>query len=252
MFEGLCKDTMSIDKPLKATGKPQSSNSKWLFILLAITLMATAWTAFNGKSTFENGLNIEPQLSVEQVPAGNATLNNGITSEKNSDNIGGVNNREPLAQSKPLQPSDHFINEKGLIPWQRLARAPFSTQSSDLFTVHSWRIEKPVKKIMLVPEIAPPPVAPPAPFTYLGKFEESPNNPQIFLMANNQLYSVNKGEKINEVWRFDNEDISTLYFTYLPLNMKQKLAKSAVVALPKPSLLEPSLFVPETSEDLIL
>jgi hypothetical protein len=47
-----------------------------------------------------------------------------------------------------------------------------------------------------------------------------------FLIANNKVYSVKKGEKIDAFWRYDNEDANNIYMTYLPLNLPQVLSKN--------------------------
>jgi hypothetical protein len=96
---------------------------------------------------------------------------------------------------------------------------------NDVFKVHSWIVVPPVKKIKPAPP--PPPVAPPAPFVYMGKLEDTPKGTLIFLMANNKLYSVIKGEKIDPLWRLDGEDMSSIHLTYIPLGLTQLLSKSA-------------------------
>jgi hypothetical protein len=73
----------------------------------------------------------------------------------------------------------------------------------------------------------PAPVAPPAPFSYIGKLEDSPKETQIFLIANNKFYSVVKGENIDQYWRLEGEDANALQLTYIPLNLPQILSKSA-------------------------
>ena len=53
-------------------------------------------------------------------------------------------------------------------------------------------------------------------------------------MANNKLYTVVKGEKIDQQWRFDNEEGELLRLTYLPLSLQQTLSKFA-----KPAVIQP-------------
>jgi hypothetical protein len=65
------------------------------------------------------------------------------------------------------------------------------------------------------------------PFNYVGKLEDSPKGTQLFLMANNKLYTVLVGSDIDQEWRLDSEDVNTLTFTYLPLNLTQSLSKAA-------------------------
>jgi hypothetical protein len=61
----------------------------------------------------------------------------------------------------------------------------------------------------------------------VGKLENSPKGTQVFLMENNKLFSVLMGEKINAQWRLDSEDASSIRLTFIPLELKQVLSKSA-------------------------
>jgi hypothetical protein len=92
----------------------------------------------------------------------------------------------------------------------------------DLFKVQSWEVIKKVK-----PAPPPPPMAPPAPFVYMGKLEDTPKGTQLFLLANNRVITVIKGEKIDTLWRVDSEDANSIRLTYLPLNLPQTLTKNA-------------------------
>lgn len=107
----------------------------------------------------------------------------------------------------------------------RLKREPLPAKPYSLFKVHSWVVVPPVKKAKPAP--TPPPAAPPAPFVYMGKLENTQKNAQIFLVANGKLYTPQPGEKIDQQWRFDAEEPNTLRLTYLPLNLPQVLSKSA-------------------------
>lgn len=107
----------------------------------------------------------------------------------------------------------------------RLKREPLPAKPYSLFKVHSWVVVPPVKKEKPAP--IPPPVAPPAPFVYIGKLESTQKNTQIFLVANGKLYTPQPGEKIDQQWRLDAEEANALRLTYLPLNLPQVLSKSA-------------------------
>lgn len=123
----------------------------------------------------------------------------------------------PLNSSEPVQ----SVN----IPWQKLQRQPLVNQVDNVFKVHSWLVVPKVAKIKEPPP--PPPMAPPAPFTYMGKLEDSPKGTQVFLMRDGKLYTVIKGQKIDAQWRLDSEENNSIRLTYLPLNLPQILAKSA-------------------------
>lgn len=69
-------------------------------------------------------------------------------------------------------------------------------------------------------------VVPPVPFRYVGKMDDSPKGSIVYLTANDKLYTVAKGEKVDAFWRFDEEFLLSLQFTYLPKNKPQVLIKN--------------------------
>ena len=194
----------------------QTSN-KWLMALLLLSVIATAWTALHEDSDKAN-----TEIVLQH------TSRNPQQTIKPSAPIAKVN--QVLVQQQTAS------NNSALIPWQKLKREPNKTAAYDLFKVHSWLVIPPIKKVKPVPP--PPPVAPPAPFTYMGKLDNTLTGTQIFLMANNKLYTVIKGEKIDQQWRFDNEEGELLRLTYLPLSLQQTLSKFA-----KPAVIQPETTV---------
>ena len=167
-------------------------------------------------SDTDNTIEVINQTNAVQVPIANLSITNITPSKKR------------VLTAK----------QDSLIPWQKLERAPLSGQPHDLFKVHSWLVRAPVTKAK--PQLASAPVAPPAPFTYVGKLDDSPTGTQFFLMENGRLFSVLKGEKIDAQWRLDNEDANSLHLTFLPLNLSQTLTKaSKSVFLPAPESFEP-------------
>ena len=202
------------------------ASNKWLMALLLLTVMATAWTALHEGSDKAN-TEIELQRSSNSKPS----------PLKPSSPISKINQVLALEQIAPI---DKLGNKDGLIPWQQLKREPTKTAAYDLFKVHSWLVVPPVKKVKPLPP--PPPTAPPVPFTYTGKLDNTPTGTQIFLMANNRLYTATKGAKINPLWRFDSEEGELLRFTYLPFNLQQTLSKFA-----KPAVEQPVAVIPETT-----
>jgi hypothetical protein len=193
--------------------------SKWLIALLVFTLMATAWTAIRDDSDQANA-EIELQDS----------SSNRQASAKPSAKITKVN--QDLAQEEIVSSNAALTHSSALIPWQKLKREPSKVGAYNLFKVHSWLVIPPVKKVK--PEPPPPPVAPPAPFSYMGKLEDSPKGTLYFLLANNKLYSVLMGEKIDPEWQLDSEDASTLRLTYMPLGLGQIVSKSAIQTVAAP------------------
>lgn len=188
---------------LNVTTKP---SNKLLMLVLLMTLAVTVWTALQEDEVVDDLAVSKPSRSPQ------------VVSEKHE---------VTASVNQPQLASDVGVSQthEQLIPWQQLKREPLSSKPHDLFKVHSWVVIPPVKKVKPLPP--PPPVAPPAPFTYVGKLEDTPTGTQVFLMLNGKLYSVVKGEKINQQWRFESEDANTLRLNYLPLNLVQTLSKSA-------------------------
>jgi hypothetical protein len=188
------------------------SSSKWLWVALVLTIIATVWSAMQGDKADDTAsadlLNDKNSSDAPHV----------IVRSSSADQINQSYKAEQIAS----------LGNSGLISWQKLKREPIQHQAYDLFKVHSWVVVPPVKKVKPVPP--PPPVAPPAPFEYLGKYGDSTKGALIFLMANNKLYSVTVGEKIDSQWRLDAEDAGALHLTFLPLNLPQILSKSAKLA----------------------
>ena len=197
-----------IDFPQRTLGgRPATSINRWLLLLLILAVILTLWMMLREDNT-DNAIEVINQKNAVQDPIAKTNI---------------IPSKEGVSMAK----------QQPLIPWQKLEREPLSSQPQDLFKVHSWLILAPIKKIKAQPE--PPPVAPPAPFTYMGKLDDSPTGSQFFLMANGRLFSVHKGDKIDSQWRLDNEDASSLQLTFLPLNLPQTLAKTATsVFLPAP------------------
>ena len=198
-------------------GKPETSINRWLLLLLILVVILTLWMMLRRETIdTDNTIEVINQTNAVQVPIANLSITN-IT---------------------PYQKGVLMAKQDSLIPWQKLERAPLSRQPHDLFKVHSWLVRAPVRKAKQ--QLASVPVAPSAPFTYVGKLDDSPIGTQFFLMENGRLFSVFKGEKIDQQWRLDNEDASSLYLTFLPLNLPQTLTKaSKSVFLPAPESFEP-------------
>lgn len=181
--------------------------NKWLICFMLLTIALTVWTAFNDDEKKEVDLVSDRPIQKQSVQQ-TLDATNVITTKANT--------------------TTGLANDT-LIPWQHLTRKPQLAKPSNLFKVHSWVVVP--AKVKQKPQPAPPPVAPAAPFIYFGKLEDSPSNMQIFLVANNRLYSTKLGEKIDQLWRLDAEDANVLRLTYLPLNLPQVISKSARPAI---------------------
>lgn len=98
---------------------------------------------------------------------------------------------------------------------------------ADLFAPHSWYVAPPAPAYVpipaTVPHTAPAAVAPPLPFRFIGKLEDS-QQLQVFLQHGEQLYSVRAGDVIDGTYRVDAIQQARMTLTYLPLRTAQFLA----------------------------
>ena len=210
------------------------ADKKRLGAMLLVALVLTIWVLLKGDAEDTDMIELVDTKQARRTAPANSTLNK-------------------IKQSSPLNSLE--LVQDGIIPWQKLQRQPLSNKVNDIFKVHSWLVVPKVVKTKAPPP--PPPVAPPAPFNYLGKLEGSPKGTQVFLMSNGVLISVVKGEKINQQWRLDSQDETSLRLTYLPLNQSQILSKAQTTAgnvLPgltldsNPGLIRPQPSQPDISK----
>ncbi len=214
---------------IMTTKSSHKTDKKRLAVMLLVAFVLTIWVLLKDDAEDTGIIKLVDTKQVRRPAPVNSTLNK-------------------IKQSTPLNSQDDTI------PWKKLQRQPLSNKVNDIFKVHSWVVVP--KVIKTKAPLPPPPVAPPAPFSYLGKLEGSPKGTQVFLMSNGVLISVVKGEKINQQWRLDSQDDTTLRFTYLPLNQPQVLYKTQTTAgtvLPGSTLeSNPALIRPQPSQPEII
>lgn len=100
-------------------------------------------------------------------------------------------------------------------------------KDTDIFKSHDWYIPPPPPKIVVSEVVKQAPHAPPVPYIYIGKLENTPQGTLVFLSVGNKVISVVAGKSVDTVWRFDKEDANALYFTYIPLSLPKVLSKMA-------------------------
>ena len=101
-----------------------------------------------------------------------------------------------------------------------------------LFAPHSWYIPPP-------PPPPPPPaptltaaqeaalrapVAPPLPFTYMGRYAPDGSEPVFFLTQGDRVYNVKVGDTLNDTYSIDSFTNGQLVMTYKPLKIQQQLS----------------------------
>ncbi|EUJ10014.1 hypothetical protein Meth11DRAFT_0824 [Methylophilaceae bacterium 11] len=193
---------------LTARATANAGKNGWLWAVLIVTVALTAWTAFTSGQSDESLL-AEPADSARTAKLPSLAIAQVTPVDK--------------VETTPAAPSN----------WRIMHRDTSAEKPADLFPVHSWVVVAPTPKIKPAPP--PPPVAPPSPFTYMGKLDDGPKGTQIFLMANNKVYTVAKGEQVDAFWRLDGEDANQLLFTFLPLNLPQTLSKTQKLISPESS-----------------
>jgi hypothetical protein len=92
---------------------------------------------------------------------------------------------------------------------------PHEDPVADVFERQNWEVAAPAE--------SPPPVAPPLPFTYMGKVVED-GTETVFLTRDDRSYAVKSGETLDGVYRVEKIAPSSVTFTYLPLRQRQQLA----------------------------
>ena len=188
---------------INITKNKQKTDPKRLAAMLLVAFVLTIWVLLKDDAADSDAIElVETKQARQPAPANSRAYK--------------ITQTMPLSRAEPI--------ENGVIPWQKLQRQPLNTKVDNVFKVHSWLV---VPKVVKVKAPPPPPVAPPAPFTYMGKLEDSPKGTQLFLMRGGKLYTAIKGQKIDAQWRLDSEESDTINLTYLPLNLPQVLSKSA-------------------------
>lgn len=187
-----------------ATKGNQKTDKKRLGVMLLVAFVLMVWVLLKDDAEDADVIELVETKQARQATSSSSTANN-------------------VKQS--IASTDSESAQDGIIPWQKLQREPLNAKVDNVFKVHSWLVVPKVVKVKAPPP--PPPVAPPAPFTYMGKLEDSPKGTQLFLMRGGKLFTAIKGQKIDAQWRLDNEDNDNINLTYLPLNLPQVLSKSA-------------------------
>lgn len=94
----------------------------------------------------------------------------------------------------------------------------------DLFYVKPKFVKAPVQVKQELPVIVEPlqPVAPPLPFTYLGKMTEE-NQITVYVAKPGRNYALRGGEIIDGMYKVQSIDAQKIIFNYIPLNSEQIL-----------------------------
>lgn len=135
---------------------------------------------------------------------------------------------DSLSESLPdLSHKTIFADDKAKGDVPKSESKDAAKKDADLFQPHAWYIPPPPPKVVVQEIVKPIPQAPPVPFIYMGKLENTPQGTLVFLSAHNKVLSVIAGKNVDPMWRLDKEDANALYFTYIPLSLPKVLSKMA-------------------------
>lgn len=135
-----------------------------------------------------------------------------------------VNPQTPDSRSAQQTPQRQ-TSQLGRVELERLSqqqnKAGGGKAITNAFNSTSWYVAPPRKPP--APPPPPPPSAPPLPFTYFGRYEDQQK--LVVILANgSRLYTVSKGEVIDDTYRVDRITDGTVDLVYLPLNINQSLS----------------------------
>ena len=97
--------------------------------------------------------------------------------------------------------------------------------NSDLFAPHNWYVAPPLAPVAVVSVYSPPPrrpAAPPLPFRFIGKLDDS-QQMLVFLQRGENVHVVRVGDVIDGTYRVDGVTDDRMTLVYLPLQVTQSL-----------------------------
>ena len=122
-------------------------------------------------------------------------------------------------QAAGAKPAPHILR---LLPRHALIGEGGLSEGADAFGARDWTPPPPPPPAPVAPPPPPPPMAPPLPFTVLGKAREN-GAWEVYLARANQTYIVKPKTVIDGTYRVDAIAPPILTLTYLPLNQVQQL-----------------------------
>ena len=184
--------------------KPAGPGKRWWLWLPLLAL--GAWLAvFGDKSPA-----VDAAQSLPSVPPAAARVPRADTAADSD------------RRTTPIAPSSSTL---ALVPRDQLfAQAAEAAPAEkpavrDLFSTRSWTPPPPPPP----PAVVPPPVAPPLPFTFLGKKLEG-ETWEVYLARGEQTFVARVGQVLEGEWRIETIAPPTLSVIYVPLGLPQTLS----------------------------
>jgi len=193
-----------------------------LIAALASTVIAVYWAnSLTDVQEAGTGAVVAPvarNTHSPQASQGNTQANQGITPVK----------LEPVvAQGTPPTSTKEA---SGALDLRKLQRPRSAGPTGEIFGPRDFRPEPPLpKRAIAQPGAAalqaappPPPQAPPLPFAYMGKLDES-GATIVFLAMGDRNLVVKPGDVIDNMYRLDQVSDNAVMLTHLPTGMQQSL-----------------------------
>jgi hypothetical protein len=117
-----------------------------------------------------------------------------------------------------------ILAKEDVVSIDQLKRSSSSPQQ-DAFSGKSWVVAKPMPKP--APVVLPVAVAPPLPYTYMGKMQESSGQLIIYLVRGDKPYIVKEGDVLDDAYRVEKVEAGRITFTYMPMAATQVLQTGA-------------------------
>lgn len=149
-----------------------------------------------------------------------AALTFGAVLWVNSNDEQQVEVAEPVSHIRPKNLTDVIaptIPAKDFMSAKTGNRSSVTAVVDKGFAVKTWHVAPPQDK----PEIVQP-VAPPLPFTFVGKFDDA-GSYTVFIEKAGRNFIVKEGDLIDGVYRVDAIKPTEMVFTYIPMNESQTL-----------------------------
>lgn len=130
----------------------------------------------------------------------------------------------PAPGAGPVQPPAPLTELRAAPALDRVldpAAAP-APAASGLFAARTWVLPPPPPPPAPPPGPPPPPSAPPLPFRWLGRLDDT-QTVKAFLQKGEQVYTVGVGDVIDGTYRVDSLQRGQMVLMYLPLSIPQTL-----------------------------
>lgn len=126
------------------------------------------------------------------------------------------------SEARPARSPSKATKAPRLLKISDLDARGLGDMSTDLFAPKSWYVPPPPP-----PPMPPPkPVAPPLPFTFIGRMIEE-GQTAVFVSIQDRNQVLRAGDVVQGVWRVDSIEPTNMKLTYLPLNENKYLALGA-------------------------